>query len=550
MVGLEALSMQGLPVDKLLLTRETEDQLADLAGNAMSTTVVGACMLAALVTGKKLLKAGDDMQSYEMKASGSSDFEAKDPMEVDPVESLPEGTVVGEEQLVHRPLELSMTNSSPFVDLLMNADRSSRLCQCEGRVDMTTRELFRCVDCDTSSCKKCGGRPEHNPATIDFDANPRLPPSDFSKELKMALPMCITLSNVTQELLDSLKDEAEITIPENRWAQWSTAVLRAAGSELRFAETKRQENWSAVYRSPVASLELLLHPQQPEWRLYAQPEDSDPANAEIRRILELPIGRSSLGDGLFTGRWEFALPYVTSIPVKIKGVGEPVLSWEARLGLMSDDFKKKLVHSRLEITVPKDDIGKLDRDISGVYTLLDKCGTANGALHKKEPTEVDSGLPSLFMLLDPHRTDDSEDCFVFSISKRRYEYGESRPLICKLDSTWRQSSEMEEQDVSCCIPCKWVITDYAKLEVSQFCGCLPTIAQNFASLPLGKMLDSPLQLRPYRFSFLAIHVAMQPLCLSVVHLFEDKQALSGHVEHGKRSIRSTSVAHLKLWLGF
>jgi hypothetical protein len=40
MVGLEALSMQGLPIDDLLLTRETEDQLADLAGNAMSTTVV------------------------------------------------------------------------------------------------------------------------------------------------------------------------------------------------------------------------------------------------------------------------------------------------------------------------------------------------------------------------------------------------------------------------------------------------------------------------------------------------------------------------------
>ena len=49
MVGLEALSMQGLPVNELLLTRETEDQLADLAGNAMSTTVVGACILAALV---------------------------------------------------------------------------------------------------------------------------------------------------------------------------------------------------------------------------------------------------------------------------------------------------------------------------------------------------------------------------------------------------------------------------------------------------------------------------------------------------------------------
>jgi hypothetical protein len=81
MVGLEALSMQGLPVDKLLLTRETEDQLADLAGNAMSTTVVGACILAALVTGKKLLKDGDDSQSYEHK-SGNAD-EEPGPMDIE-----------------------------------------------------------------------------------------------------------------------------------------------------------------------------------------------------------------------------------------------------------------------------------------------------------------------------------------------------------------------------------------------------------------------------------------------------------------------------------
>jgi hypothetical protein len=35
MVGLEALALQGLPTESLLLTRESEDQLADLAGNAM-----------------------------------------------------------------------------------------------------------------------------------------------------------------------------------------------------------------------------------------------------------------------------------------------------------------------------------------------------------------------------------------------------------------------------------------------------------------------------------------------------------------------------------
>jgi len=50
--------MQGLPIDELLLTRESEDNLRDLAGNAMSSTVVGTCIVSALIVGLKLLQPG------------------------------------------------------------------------------------------------------------------------------------------------------------------------------------------------------------------------------------------------------------------------------------------------------------------------------------------------------------------------------------------------------------------------------------------------------------------------------------------------------------
>lgn len=126
MVGLEALSMQGLPVDKLLLTRETEDQLADLAGNAMSTPVVGACMLAALVLAKDLLKAGHDTESYEMKAGDESEVLPAEGMEVDTPAT--EDTVIGESQLVDKPLDLSFTRGRTLAGLLEDANKSSRLC--------------------------------------------------------------------------------------------------------------------------------------------------------------------------------------------------------------------------------------------------------------------------------------------------------------------------------------------------------------------------------------------------------------------------------------
>jgi site-specific DNA-cytosine methylase len=66
LLGLEALSLQGLPIDELLLTRESEDNLRDLAGNAMSSTVVGACIISALVVGRKHIEPGKSDSDLKM----------------------------------------------------------------------------------------------------------------------------------------------------------------------------------------------------------------------------------------------------------------------------------------------------------------------------------------------------------------------------------------------------------------------------------------------------------------------------------------------------
>ncbi|KAF9454298.1 hypothetical protein P691DRAFT_845153 [Macrolepiota fuliginosa MF-IS2] len=465
MVGLEALSMQGLPVDKLLLTRETEDQLADLAGNAMSTTVVGACILAALVVGKKLLKDGDDKETYESK-NGNPESDESNTMEIDTAGTMDShvDNVVGAEELCHQPLKLAGNQDYDLSSVLGDAEKSSRLCSCEGRTDVTKRELYRCVDCATSFCKKCGGRPEHNPQLIDVDKNPRLHPADFARALKTILPMCLSLTDITADLLEKLKNQEDLPIPSTRWEKWTEAVLRGSATEFRFVECKRQEIWTIVYQSSYARFELSLHPQRPEWRLFAFPEDNEPANAEIRQVLAAPVGRLICEDSLLDGQWCFALPHTTTLSIKIQGQGELVPSWEARLGLVHKDFRDKMVYSNLKVTVPKNKVDLFDRDITGTYTLLDKCGTANGALHKKRGQ--DGNLPRLYMLFDPHRTNDSEDAFVFSISTRRLEYQESRPIVCKLDPKWRQSSSEEEQTVTCHLPCRWVRSDVVTLKGS------------------------------------------------------------------------------------
>ncbi|KAI8996425.1 hypothetical protein BD414DRAFT_477931 [Trametes punicea] len=471
MVGLEALSMQGLPVDELLLTRETEDQLADLAGNAMSTTVVGACMLAALVVGRKLLKSGSDDTTYEQRHEDRMEEDEPRATKVDvdmdvdqPAEDV-EAHITGEDQLSEKPLDLAATASQMSLQgILEEARRSARLCACEGRKDMTDRTLNRCMDCDSTSCVKCGGRPEHNYQPIDLKAHPRLPPSTFEKDLKAVLPMSLTVSNVSRDLLDRLADANDVDISSVRWTSWRSAVLRAVQTEMRFVEPKRQEIWSVVYQSPVAKLELSLHPKRPEWRLFALPEEHEPANAEIRKVLDLPVGLFVCNDGLFSGKWEFALPTVAKVDITIEGSSELVPAWEQKLGLQGDEFRNKMVHAQLEVHVPRSHRTLFDRDISGTYTLIDKCGTANSALHKRAPTDADGNLPPIFLLLDPTRCGEpSQDSFVFTTSIRRYEYGESRPIIALLDSKWRQSDIEGTQNVKCIVPCHWVEAADVKL---------------------------------------------------------------------------------------
>lgn len=470
MVGLEALSMQGLPVDKLLLTRESEDQLADLAGNAMSTTVVGACMLAALVVGKKLLKDGDDQDTYAEKAGNAGmDAEESTAMDVDALmadEADIESHISGESQLHERPLDLSTASGYSLPEILAKAESSARLCECEGRSEMTNRLLNRCEECDSTSCVKCGGRPEHNFKAINFAAHPRLAPATFARELKSALPMCLSVSNVTEGLLDGLKEASCDDISDKKWLAWRSAVLRAVTMEQRFVELKRQEIWVACYSSPVGSLELLLHPQRPEWRFFAKPDEKEAANSDIRRVLGAPVGRLICDGSLLNGVWEFALPKSTTVEVQIKGVGEIVPAWEARLGLL-EEYKDRTVYSKIQVTVPEVDASSFDDDISGVYVLLDKCGTAGNALHRKVSDDENQSQPPLFLFLDPTRSGDvDDDPFVFSISKRRYQFGETRPIICKLDSTWRQSRVSDTESlVPCLISCIWVKSDVVGLQV-------------------------------------------------------------------------------------
>ncbi|WVQ93615.1 hypothetical protein IAU59_000691 [Kwoniella sp. CBS 9459] len=454
--GREALALQGIPVRELLLTSENEDQLADLAGNAMTTTVVGASMLAALKIAVDKLSAGqnavEDAAKIEEEAVHNDDMVSK--------------RVIGEKNLVQHDLDLAKVAQANLAEILDLAKRSARHCQCEGQSG-TASPIEECTACGYKACKSCGGRPDHHYIACQ---NVRVEPTEFEKKFKELLPMRVKIAGLSERSLQKVRQQATAlgkgTVNEKDWKLWSQAVIEGTqDAEFRFRYLKRQYTWTAVYEAPHATLDLFLQGQTPEWRLTIKAPATENNNSRLRALLLHPVARlrfDTKGQDVLCGPWELCIPSYQSFQIEILGRGELVPSWQASLGLQGGLEKTKR-WSQLEFSLPAQAEKALDRKLSGTYTLLPKCGQAMHSLHKKERDPADKGLEQLYFFLDPTRCGESEDdSYVFSTSTERVDFGTERAVIAVLEPKWRENAK-EKQTVRLDVRGGWVTCDEAHL---------------------------------------------------------------------------------------
>lgn len=437
--GREALALQGIPVRELLLTSENEDQLADLAGNAMTTTVVGASMLAALKVVMDKLVPGEDAEAdaariEEEHAAADADVSAR---------------IIGEDQLEVHALDLAKVARADLAEILDLAERSSRHCQCEGQSG-TASPIDKCTACGYRACKSCGGRPDHQ---YEPCKNVRVEPTEFEKRFKELLPMRVKIAGLSTESLDAVRVEAKKagkgSVDEKDWTLWSKAVLgETEDAEFRFRYLKRGYTWTAVYEAPGATLDLFLRPQSPEWRLTIKAPVNESVNSRLRSLLLHPVARlrfDTKGQDVLCGPWELCVPSRQSFDIEITGTGALVPSWHAALGLQGEYGDSKR-WSQITVTLPEEASKALDRELSGSYDLLSKCGQAMTSLHKKQTTDDEEALPSMFFFLDPTRCGEADDdSYVFSTSTERLDYGTERAVIATLSSKWRESAKAKEK---------------------------------------------------------------------------------------------------------
>lgn len=454
-VGLEALALQGLPIDRLLLTRESQSELLDMAGNAMTSTVVGAAILSALTVSHKILTRTKHSVSQPLHKSSSSSKEMR-----------------LSELRQSQALQFGKTGNLELEDLWKMAKASFRLCHCEGQSLTAPTPIRKCETCNHHCCERCGNMPKHKYQFLGGkEAALRTGPQGFRNFVSSAIPTRLQITywsdDFGQEIANQTGQDREL---------FKQALLAALEQEYRYESAKRSYSWTVTYEAAASRLELIFEQEGVYWLLYGKPDPSEAGDSRVRQILEQPLarlivrGKTIKGDkidssDLLDGSWEIRLPANETFEVTISPQGKLTDSWEKRLGIEDELVMDKQVFTSLKVS-PKSDSAlnmRLGQQVHGTYDLLEHCGTASSSLHKRRAPTGDDDAP-LYLFFDPDRNGPpSKDSYVFSTQKRSLEYGETRQVVAKIDSKWRPPSKNAvvaskvHDKVKCNVGGQWIL---------------------------------------------------------------------------------------------
>lgn len=346
-IGLESLALQGLPIDKLVLTRESQKELVDLAGkrallklrfsltsalktvlmqdviigNAMTTTVVGSALIALfMVVGDQIGEVDDT------------------PDKVEEIQCLE----FNDKALrTYQPTQIpSVDHFYGAYDLRTLAYETVALCYCEGQADIAPHIILVCKKCGHTACKKCGINPQHLYEPCNRSRRPRVDPLDFEVRVKQALPMRLRFDIID---LKRLKDE-NAGKHNDIWQSIVKDLGDPSIHDLRFRSVRRSRSWTVSYTSARFRLDLLFDESKTTWFLFLLPDPSTPGNCPKRAILKAPIARmESRFDDFLKGYWQFRVPKPYVFRLRTTGLGTQQPSWEANLGLIEPDQADKKV---------------------------------------------------------------------------------------------------------------------------------------------------------------------------------------------------------------
>ena len=392
--GTETLALQGLPVDEMVISTETQAQLRDLAGNAMTVTVVGAVTLALLLA---VSKTHPGVLTHLKSAQPRAGHLLDAPQ--------PEMPTAGRTSAI-------TTNAGSLLSL---AKDMVRLCYCSAR----PVEVLVCNACGTTACPDCHGNPAHEFGENQHK-NPESSPEQGKIWLKDILPKVLALPmppSIVLPRLDLVEDELYYSV---------VSSILTGDPVYYFDDIKVTEVVVVCYKAINSVARLVLSPDFGCcWYIYIAPWHPDRARLASTFDFNQPVARGQLSpaDDIATPQWSVWTPEQINLKLKlvVNSAGALVasgLSFASEHGAELDPSLlawKKLVEGK----------------VCGTYLHHPKCGTAGNALRIKQST---MNAAKVFMMWDSGglRSAD-DDHFVWTDQVRRLEPHEYRDIWLHAD---------------------------------------------------------------------------------------------------------------------
>ncbi|KAL1842212.1 hypothetical protein VTJ49DRAFT_5824 [Mycothermus thermophilus] len=389
--GTETLALQGLPVDELVLSTETQGQLRDLAGNAMTVTVVGAATLALLLA---VHEAGTDPNLMNRIESATlKPFPRVSPT---PDESLVPGRESGTP-----PNDLG-----PVIDVVKDM---VRLCHCP----QPTQKLFACKQCGATACSSCRWNPKH-----DFNAMPIASPSRTVNWGKVRLRDLVPMTSKFDIPSDIIF--TALSFLGNGSTEYASAAHDVLSHEVIYflEDIKVTETVTVCYKSAHGIARLVLSPDSDcFWYIYIAPWH--PNRVHLAKILDLnqPLARGKLvAESLSKADWSVWVPRRIDLTLRLTKDDSGTLA--ARdLSFTSD----QVVNEALLIQK-----NFVEERITGTYRSHPDCGTPGNTLRIKQAACTDR----VFIMWNSGALSDPDtDHFVWTHEARRMEQHEHREML-------------------------------------------------------------------------------------------------------------------------
>ena len=389
-LGYEKLILQGIPVGRLRLGPETECNMSDLAGNAMTLPVVGACMLAAICAPSHKLENRRGSKKKKNAKSEKCD---------DKVLHFFSGLQAANDRISDYCSDETAA-TAPALDMLRKlaeqasgALASSYLCNCETSGSTSAHTILKCTHCGLCVCKRCA-QPNLGQTNVSmFHDLSKCNVADrdaaaFKRVIRKIVPTCLRIEPLKDALKSHLRGLGKHISPDQRhhldFALWR--VERRLGA------------WGIVYRAmrgrvPLAQIDVRVG-------RVAQGEDDLGVVVEVREFSAVldgkrgavrPCARLVVDDK----RAEWLCPPADdakprAVNVTLRGQGDHTPSYRSEVGV--NDYSDEVWPGEIVVDVS----GADNHHVAGVYVRTRCRGVgAFGAIWRK------SSSPARYIYVRP-----------------------------------------------------------------------------------------------------------------------------------------------------